>query len=412
MTVLTERNATQPPDAGESTGIIAKLLSATASRDGDLDGVVGEFGVARVGRVLLDEILFRACLDDVPLSDGENASVHVVLEHGGERFSATVSPRHVHVTDEPDPAGNGAGSLPAPVVTQDLTEVATALYGPAELVTSVTRKIRWPGPGVVFPTPQRPNLPRAYYDVARRVVQVMERSEQVGLTELAVRYGTDKWSAMHQYTRNYERHLGPLRDRRLNILEIGIGGFDDPARGGKSLRSWKHYFPRALVYGIDILDKHLVDEPRLTTFRADQSNAAEVTEAAEKWGPFDLILDDGSHISEHVIKTFGTLFARHLRPGGLYIIEDLCTSYWPEVFQGDDTDLADPRYTIGFLKALVDGLHHEELLRPDAREPRPTDTTVSGLHLYHNVAVIEKGSNTEGSVVADVFRARREREGR
>jgi 8-demethyl-8-alpha-L-rhamnosyltetracenomycin-C 2'-O-methyltransferase len=402
MTVLTERNGTQPPGAAASTDIVARLLAATASREGDVPGVIDELGVARVGRVLVDEIVFRACLDDVALAPDENAAVRIHLCHGGDEFAATVSPGHVRFDDEP--------GLVSPVVAQDMAEVAAALFGPAELISSATRTVTWPGPEVVFPTPQRPNMPRAFYDVARRVLQVLDRTEPVDLTGLAVRYGTDKWSAMHQYTRHYERHLGPLRDRRLNILEVGIGGFDDPARGGKSLRSWKHYFPRALVYGIDILDKHLVDEARLTTFRADQSSPAEVAAAADRWGPFDLIIDDGSHISSHVITTFRTLFARYLRPGGLYIIEDLCTSYWPEVFDGNDTDLADPNYTIGFLKSLVDGLHHEEFLRPDARAPQPTDTTIEGMHLYHNLAFIEKGANREGSVVADVFRARRTRE--
>jgi 8-demethyl-8-alpha-L-rhamnosyltetracenomycin-C 2'-O-methyltransferase len=174
---------------------------------------------------------------------------------------------------------------------------------------------------------------------------------------------------------------------------------------------WKHYFPRAIIYGMDIEDKRGVDEPRLVTIQADQSDHEELARVAERFGPFDIIVDDGSHISSHVITTFRALFPC-LRPNGLYIIEDLCTSYWPEVFNGSDSDLNDPDTTVGFLKTFLDGLHHEEFLRPDVREPQPTDAQINAIHFYHNMTVMEKRPNNEGSVVADVFRAMRRSQGR
>lgn len=61
------------------------------------------------------------------------------------------------------------------------------------------------------------------------------------LSVLALKYGTDKWA--HGYLGYYESHFRSIRNRRLNILEIGVGGYDNPKEGGASLRMWKEYFP-------------------------------------------------------------------------------------------------------------------------------------------------------------------------
>jgi 8-demethyl-8-alpha-L-rhamnosyltetracenomycin-C 2'-O-methyltransferase len=358
--------------------------------------------------------MYRAAMDDLTNPQRESASVTMEFTHRGHcsAFTISVGPERVEVRGRPAPDSALSVGPPSPVISQDLSEAAAALFGPRESVSAATRSIRWPGPEVVFPAWfGRPGLPAVFYAVVQRVLQVLDREEPADLTGLAVRYGTDKWSALHRYTPHYQRHLGPLRDRRLTVLEIGIGGFGDPAAGGRSLRMWKHYFPRAIIYGMDIEDKRGVDEPRLVTIQADQSDPEELARVAARFGPFDIIVDDGSHISSHVITTFRALFPC-LRPNGLYIIEDLCTSYWPEVFNGSDSDLNDPDTTVGFLKTFLDGLHHEEFLRPDVREPQPTDAQINAIHFYHNMTVMEKRPNNEGSVVADVFRAMRRSQGR
>jgi mycinamicin biosynthesis methyltransferase MycE-like protein len=391
--------------AAESTEVIRRLLAATASHDADLAGTIDEVGAARTARVLIDELLFRACLDDLARRPGEHAAVVIVLTHGGQAFTETVSvgPDGVAVgMTSPVPAGR----LPAPVLTQDLAEVAAALYGPVELVGVATRTVHWPGPEVVLPTAERPSLPTVFYAVVQRIVAVLDRQEPADLAELAVRYGTDKWGAMHQYPSYYQQHFGPLRQHRLRVLEIGIGGTGDPSLGGASLRVWKRYFPRALVYGVDILDKHLLDAPRLTTVLADQSDATQMASVAHRYGPFDIVIDDGSHISRHVITSFRTLFP-HLRRNGLYVIEDLQAAYWPGRFEGSDRNLNDPGHTVGFLKTLLDGLHHQDFLSDDAREPQPTDTQINAVCVYRNLAVMQKGPNTEASPVASVLRAAR-----
>src|SRR5262249_6814857 len=74
------------------------------------------------------------------------------------------------------------------------------------------------------------------------------------LNYLASFFGTDKWGA-HWYTQHYRRYFAPLRYKRLNILEIGVGGYDNLSRGAASLRMWKAYFRKSRIVGIDIYDK-------------------------------------------------------------------------------------------------------------------------------------------------------------
>src|SRR5262245_31572482 len=89
------------------------------------------------------------------------------------------------------------------------------------------------------------------------------------LTMLAFVNKTDKWAG-HDYTEHDHRHFRRLRRRRLNLLEIGIGGWKDPELGGGSLRMWRTYFPRARAYGIDVFSKTPHDERRIKTFMGSQ----------------------------------------------------------------------------------------------------------------------------------------------
>ena len=74
----------------------------------------------------------------------------------------------------------------------------------------------------------------------------------------------------------------------------------------------------------------------------------------EEMGGIDVVIDDGSHISQHVIKSFEILYPM-LSPGGLYFIEDLHTSYWPKYGGG----LRRKNSSIEYLKHLVDYLNSE-----------------------------------------------------
>ncbi|MFL6124527.1 MAG: hypothetical protein ACJ73U_33525, partial [Actinophytocola sp.] len=91
----------------------------------------------------------------------------------------------------------------------------------------------------------------------------------------------------------------------------------------------------------------------------------------------------------------------HVRDGGLYVIEDLQTAYWPS-YGGENHDLTTTTTSIGMLKGLVDGLNHREIAPPTT--PSYSDEHVVGLHLYHNMAVIEKALNAEEGTPAIVPR--------
>ena len=150
---------------------------------------------------------------------------------------------------------------------------------------------------------------------------------------LAVIYWSDK-AGEHGYTQAYQRHFRSLRRRPLTMLEIGIGGYDSPSWGGSSLRVWRDYFRRGQVHGLDIYRKD-ISETRLTAHQGDQSDGAWMETFGAMHGPFDIVIDDGSHMNAHIRTSFAALFADHLKPGGWYVIEDMATAYDPAFGGGD-----------------------------------------------------------------------------
>jgi hypothetical protein len=217
-------------------------------------------------------------------------------------------------------------------------------------------------------------------------------------TWLSVRHGQDLRRIGEEFEAGkhpwfygfYERHFAPVRRRPLKILELGIGGYDTPAAGGGSLRMWETYFPRAEVVGVDIFDKTPHDGGRVRTFRGSQADEAFMREVVEKMGGIDIVIDDGSHMNEHVIASFKILFPL-LDAAGIYVIEDTQSSYW-ESFGGSSTDLQRTDTSMGFVKDLLDGLNHEELREP-RRAPGPFDKSIVSIHCYHNIVFLEKGRN-------------------
>jgi hypothetical protein len=207
--------------------------------------------------------------------------------------------------------------------------------------------------------------------------------------------GTDKQGA-HEYADTYERHFGHLRDRPIRLLEIGVGGYAAPDRGGESLRMWKEFFPFAEIVGIDIHDKSGLAEERITILQGDQSDGVFLADVGSRHGPFDIIVDDGSHVCQHVIASFGSLFDQ-LADDGIYSIEDLQTSYWRRGY-GGSSDADRHGTSMTFLMTLVDGLNHAEFDIADY-EPTAFDLQIKSLTFYHNLAFIQKGPNLEPSSV-------------
>lgn len=213
------------------------------------------------------------------------------------------------------------------------------------------------------------------------------------LPRLAAIYGTDKWDA-HWYAKHYARHFRHLRRKKITLLEIGVGGYEKPRDGGHSLRMWRRYFPNAQIVGLDYFDKSLHAEKRIRIYRGDQSDEKLLRQIVAEVGRPDIIIDDGSHINRHVIKSFEVLFPL-LADDGIYAVEDTQTAYWPNL-GGSSDDLIHASTSMCLLKSLADCLNHEEFIKP-GYVPSYYDLNITGLHFYHNLVFIQKGRNQEGS---------------
>lgn len=227
---------------------------------------------------------------------------------------------------------------------------------------------------------------------ASEPVDVPRPMSEWDLPSLASHFGTDKWG-VHRYASHYESHFAKYKNDAFTLLEIGIGGYARENLGGASLRMWKAFFPRAQIIGLDIEDKSFVDEPRITTYQGSQVDEPLLRRIVGDANNLRIVVDDGSHRPEHIRQTFNAIFPL-LPSGSLYAIEDTQTSYWPRY--GGSLDLDDPNSTMGLVKRLVDGLNYEEWQDED-NVATDVDRNITSVHCYHNMVVIEKGANDEGT---------------
>lgn len=155
------------------------------------------------------------------------------------------------------------------------------------------------------------------------------------LREIFDRHGTDK-GVVHDYDVAYERILQPYcteyngteyyRDEPIVLLEIGV-------QKGHSLRAWAEYLPHGVIHGIDFhppcRDQAV---PPGKVFIGDQADPAFLHNTAKDIGsPVDIIIDDGGHQMRQQQVAFQTLWP-YVQAGGVYVIEDLHTSYRQEGF--------------------------------------------------------------------------------
>lgn len=185
------------------------------------------------------------------------------------------------------------------------------------------------------------------------------------LDEIFVKHGTDKGSTEHDYGPIYEEHFWSRRLEPVSVVELGVWK-------GDSLRAWKEYFPSARIFGIDRDPKPNI--PGVKIAQIEQTDDNLIGNFGDLQGPFDIIIDDASHISSKTIRSFQLLWP-HLKPGGIYVIEDLQTSYDP-VHYGHKEASVDPRHqplpdgwrdtqtAMQFCKSLADevnaGLYEEK----------------------------------------------------
>jgi hypothetical protein len=155
-------------------------------------------------------------------------------------------------------------------------------------------------------------------------------------------HGVHKW--LH-YLPVYESIID--RSRPIRMLEIGV------FHGG-SLRMWREYLhPQSVIVGIDIDPncKEFQDPENNVHVRiGGQQDATFLQEVNNEFGPFDVILDDGSHMTSHMVASFRCLFASALAEPGAYIVEDVHTNYWKS-YRDSSMSFVD------FIAVLVDAMH-------------------------------------------------------
>jgi len=182
----------------------------------------------------------------------------------------------------------------------------------------------------------------------------------------------------------YEHFLDSLREKEINILEIGVDQ-------GDSLRLWRDYFSKAKICGIDIVKKDFSIN-NVEILCGDQSDYSFLSEIVKKYGKFDVIIDDGSHVSKHIISSFNYLFD-YLNENGLYIIEDLQTSYIPR-FGGSRLNLNKKKTSMNFIKTLSDSINYEHKDKPFFKKSI-YDGKIKSVHFYQNISIIEKGGSVK-----------------
>jgi hypothetical protein len=206
-------------------------------------------------------------------------------------------------------------------------------------------------------------------------------------------FGSDKQQAgEHAYGATYHEVLHRFRYRRIKLLEIGV-------LGGASLLAWRAFFPRGKIIGCDIEPKEQFAVGRILTRVADQSSRSDLQRLCAHDGPFDIIIDDGSHHNAHQIFTFYEMFDK-LTDDGIYIIEDIQTSFWPGFFGGTNiTDSAFQHTCVGEFLELSKYINHNEFFSQEGLDERRLTyaKTIKRIAFEHNVIIIQKGPNDEGS---------------
>jgi hypothetical protein len=168
---------------------------------------------------------------------------------------------------------------------------------------------------------------------------------------------SDRWTL---YLDVYQRLLAPMRERPVRMLEIGV-------QNGGSLELWSRYFANAQkLVGCDInpdCERLTYDDSRIEVIVGDANSDEVQTRVRSVLPVIDLVIDDGSHVSGDIARSFGRYFPM-VADDGIYIAEDLHCSYWKN-FEGG---LFDPTSSISFFKALADIVNHEHWGRPYARK--------------------------------------------
>jgi len=185
----------------------------------------------------------------------------------------------------------------------------------------------------------------------------------------------NKW---HHYIPIYDRYFSPYRGKPIKMLEIGV-------KKGGSLKMWREYFgDEAIIYGIDIDEKCREFDGQAAQVRIGSQDDPEfLDEVVDEMGGVDIVLDDGSHVMQHIMASLMALYPR-LSNGGLYAIEDLHTAFWP----GFGGGLKSRGNFFNRVRRMVDDMHR---WYHDGKPTFPQmDKAISGIHIHDSMCLFEK----------------------
>ena len=179
----------------------------------------------------------------------------------------------------------------------------------------------------------------------------------------------------------YHRHFERFRGKPITVVEFGV------SQGG-SLQMWRSYFGRkARIYGVDI-DPRCADlgGRRTKVFIGDQADREFLRSIAAEVGPIDVLIDDGGHRMRQQIATFEELYP-HVKEDGVFLVEDMHTSYW----KGFGGGYRRPGTFMEYAKGLTDQLNAWHS-REDGFEVDEFTRTTKSMHFYDSIVVFEKGA--------------------
>jgi len=226
--------------------------------------------------------------------------------------------------------------------------------------------------------------PNPYFPFAEQALDASDVAQLVKeaggeLEKLVFRHKRRVLHKWLQFPAIYEKEFAIYQNTAVKMLEIGV------FKGG-SLELWCKYFgDGATIYGIDNNPEcaGLCNEPNQVRI-GSQADPAFLSSVVDEMGSPDIILDDGSHVSSHQEVSFRCLFPQ-LKTGGLYVIEDLHTAYWPGFYEGGYRRKGT---AIELAKTLVDDMHgwyHNKGQRLGNK------TEIASVRFYDSIVVIEKG---------------------
>lgn len=207
----------------------------------------------------------------------------------------------------------------------------------------------------------------------------MQRASRVSIAQI---FENNTGPAIHKWTHYfpiYERHFSEFRGRRGLMIEIGSG------HGGSS-RMWRSYFgPAFQIVTLDIRPEcKELETDQIAVRIGSQDDERFLSSVVDEFGAPDIVLDDGSHVMQHVCTTFRTLYPR-MAPHSLYMVEDLHTAYMEEYGGG----VKAPGSFMEVVKGLIDEMHAH--YARGAVEPTQIADSIRGMHIYDSIVALERG---------------------